>query len=230
MAEISHFFPLSIYKASLGLEPSYREQMIARIVEDAKKSGYDRAEQYAWTGDVSGFEFLHAREAFEPLFRAMAQHIEAYREAFQLKADVLDFYFTRSWATVSSTSQLINLHQHMQSHISAVYYLKTPQGAGNFVLEPFTRDNPNEFIPGLLHKENFLDKTITPSLLLSPGASITVEEDMLLLFPSKTRHGTEKSTSSEERISIAADIVAVLRESHGREYFLPPLDMWRKFG
>ena len=229
MAEISHYFPLSVYRASLGLEPSYREQLAALIVEDAAKSGYDRAAPSAWTGDVNGFEFLHTSPPFEPLFRAMSRHIEAYREAYQIRAGLLDFYFTRSWATVSSTSQLINLHQHMQSHISAVYYLKTPQGAGKFVLEPFTRDNPNEFIPGLLHKENFLDNTITPSLLLAPGAAIPVEDDTLLLFPSKTRHGTEKSAASEERISIAADILAVLRKSHGREYFLPPLERWRKF-
>lgn len=230
MADLSNFFPLTVYKTKLGLGESYREQLLEEVSKDYKINNTDhKNNKNSWTGDIFGFEFLHTRKIFENLFIEVSKHVEAYRQTLNISENIFDFYYTRSWATVTDDQQNIELHQHMQSHISAVYYLEVPKDGGEFILEPFTRENQNEFVPGLLRKQNFLDGIIEPSLFLSPGASVNVESDDILVFPSKTRHGTEKSNSQETRISIAADIVAVLKDSSSREYFFPPLNMWRKF-
>jgi len=230
MAELSHFFPLTVYKTKLGLEEPYRDDLLHSIKKDYENNdvGHKNSKN-TWTGDVNNFEYLHSRKLFETLFKKISTHIEEYSNSLNISDNMFDYYYTRSWATVAYQQQDIELHQHMQSHISAVYYLSVPINSGNLVLEPFTRENQNEFIPGLLRKKNFIDGLIEPSLYLSPGASIDVKTDDIIIFPSKTRHGTEKSKSEESRISIAADIVAVLKDSSSKEFFFPPLNMWRKF-
>jgi len=230
MAELSNFFPLTAYKAKLGLEESYRTQLIDDIIKDYESNKANlKSNETAWTGDVNGYEFLHSRKLFETLFTEISKHVEEYRQNLRVSENVFDFYYTRSWGTVTDNQQDIHFHQHMQSHVTVVYYLKVPQGSGDIILEPFGNYNQNEFIPGLIQKQSFRDGTIEPSLYLSPGASINVDTDDVLIFPSKTSHGTVKSKSQEKRISIAADIVAVLKDSSRRERFLPPLEMWRKF-
>ena len=230
MEELSHFFPLSVYKTKLGLGKSYREQLIHEVKNDFSSKNFDhKNNKNAWTGDLYGFEFLHERNLFEDLFRDISKYVEFYCRKLNISENIFDFYYTRSWATVAYEQQDIEMHQHMQSHISAVYYLNVPKDSGNLLLEPFRGDNQNEFIPGLLRSRNFRDGLIKTSLYLSPGASINVETDDIIIFPSKTRHGTEKSKCQESRMSISADIVAVLKDSGSREFFFPPLDKWQKF-
>lgn len=230
MGELSHFFPLSVYKATLGLDNAYRDALFERIMADVRSTGHDEGERYSWTGDVNGFEFLHRDEIFAELYRKIHAELLAYLDAMRVKKGLLDLYFTRSWAAVSTGRQEVNTHQHLQSHLSAVYYLRVPEGSGNLIFNPFARENQNEFIPGLLQKQNFELGVIAPSIALTPAITVEVEDDTLLIFPSKTRHGTERNQSGRARVSIASDIVAVLKNPHGHEFMLPPLEMWKRFG
>lgn len=230
MAEMTHFFPLTAYKAKLGLDESYR----ARLVEDVEKDYEDKSFDYksddtAWTGDVRGFEFLHLRDIYATLFTSISNHVRQYYDMMNVSEGVFDFYYTRTWATVTKDQQDIPPHQHKQSHITAVYYLKFPQDAGKLIFEPDGHNIQNESIPGLLSGQNIHSGLVRPSMLLSPAASIDIDTDDVVIFPSKTSHGTAKSKSQEKRISISADIVAVLKESSHREFFLPPIEKWKKF-
>jgi len=51
----------------------------------------------------------------------------------------------------------------------------------------------------------------------------------LLIFPSKTIHGTEQGKSNSERISISADIVFLAKDSSTLEHLVPPIENWKKF-
>ena len=51
----------------------------------------------------------------------------------------------------------------------------------------------------------------------------------ILIFPSKTMHSTSFNKTSEERISIAADVTLVAKDSTNSENLLPPIDTWDKF-
>ena len=230
MAELSHFFPLTAYKAKLGLKEPYRAQLIENIEKDYRDNNVDyENNDVAWTGDTKGFEFLHSRKLFQNLFRDISKQVEEYYKTLKVSENIFDFYYTRTWATVTHNQQDIPLHHHAQSHITVVYYLKHPKDSGELIIEPFWDHVQNEFIPGLLTKQNFENGVIEPSIYLSPGAGVKIDTDDILIFPSKTRHGTAKSKSQESRISISADIVAVLKDSSKREFFLPPLDKWKKF-
>jgi uncharacterized protein (TIGR02466 family) len=230
MAEMTHFFPLSAYKAKVGLDETYRAQLRENVENDYEDKKFDyKADDTAWTGDVRGFEFLHLRDIYEPLFRTISGHVREYYKILNVAGDVFDFYYTRTWATVTQTQQDIPAHRHKQSHITAVYYLNFPEEAGKLIFEPDWDHVQNESIPGLLSGQNVKNGLIQPSMFLSPAASIDIATDDVVIFPSKASHGTAKSNSREKRISISADIVAVLKESGEKEFFLPPLDKWKKF-
>ena len=51
----------------------------------------------------------------------------------------------------------------------------------------------------------------------------------LLIFPSKTIHGTEQGKSNSERILISKDIVFLAKDSSTLKHSVPPFESWRKF-
>ena len=59
--------------------------------------------------------------------------------------------------------------------------------------------------------------------------NIDPEEDDIIIFPSKTLHGTQKNIDNKERISISADISILARESKNLEHLTPPFSEWKKF-
>ena len=95
----------------------------------------------------------------------------------------------------------------------------------------FDTSKHNEFIPQLfdsrsLVKENIFKKR---DILNSSKVVFDTKEDDLLIFPSKTIHGTEQGKSNSERISISADIVFLAKDSSTLEHLVPPVENWKKF-
>ena len=54
-------------------------------------------------------------------------------------------------------------------------------------------------------------------------------EGYIILFPSKSLHGTVPSDSEDARISISSDITTMLRDSYGHETMMPYFSNWRRF-
>ncbi|PON13057.1 hypothetical protein C2W62_36370 [Candidatus Entotheonella serta] len=100
------------------------------------------------------------------------------------------------------------------------YYLKLPANSGNIVF--WDSANQNEFCP---HLFNYNEK---PNPLNARFTALTVEEGFMLIFPSKTRHSTEVSTSDKIRISISADISVTLKENHRKEFVMTDPSEWKK--
>ena len=59
-------------------------------------------------------------------------------------------------------------------------------------------------------------------------AIVNVEENDIVIFPSKTIHSTQPTNSNDERISISADIICVAKDSNLLEIGMPPLIQWTK--
>lgn len=66
------------------------------------------------------------------------------------------------------------------------------------------------------------------NILNSELVDLPVEEDDIVVFPSKTYHGTEPNNTPGTRISIAIDVVITLKDSGGVEYLMPLTEKWRK--
>jgi len=228
MPELVNFFPLSVYVQKMGIAENERERYAKIIEKDAATSEVlKKSQNSTWTGDVNGHGFLHKRKEFKKLFTAVTENIREYAAELGANADILDFYFTRSWGTVQNRKERVAFHSHMQSHISAVYYPRVPKDSGMLIFD--VNPNPNEFIPGLIREEHVKRNVLRPSPLLAQNMNIGVETDMLVLFPSKINHATQANETGQTRISIACDIVCMIKDPQGHEFFLPPPHKWRKF-
>ena len=228
MSKLFHMFPLSIYATKLEFSSEQRQKLTQMILDDAKsrETLVNKANK-TWTGDVNGFEILHDRQEFAFLFKEVSNHLRLYLDKLGVDHKLFDLYFTRSWGTIAKKGQNVSSHTHMQSHLSMVYYPCLPKNSGDLVFS--IKDNLSEFIPGLLSVENMEKGIVKGSDIFAPNMLFKAEEDLLLIFPSKIGHATEKSQSDDVRISISSDINCVVKDSSGIEFFLPPLKQWRTF-
>lgn len=112
-------------------------------------------------------------------------------------SDNLKLKIIRSWMVKSEPGCYGRKHNHPNSILSGVMYLKTSKGCGNLIL----------------HQE----KSLFGSIELSYGevnnvngttVSIPPKDGMLILFPSTTYHEVAKNLSEETRYSLSFDIWA----------------------
>ena len=103
-----------------------------------------------------------------------------------------EFYITQSWANRNPTGREHHIHNHPNSIISGVFYVKSKAETGAI----------------RFHKANEVNRTIHFSDIdfnnyNSPYADVYVENNDLILFPSTLSHSVNVNEDSEDRISIA---------------------------
>ena len=59
--------------------------------------------------------------------------------------------------------------------------------------------------------------------------NLDIEEDDIVIFPSKTMHGTESNVNNDVRISLSADISIISKDSANLEHLITPVENWKKF-
>ena len=226
--QVTHLFPLTLYKAKIGLSKDEREILIREVYSQEKQSKNleNKETNKAWTGDTQGFEFLFSNKKFTKLFNLIGEHTKEYTKTIGLNYNKVDFYYQRAWATISRKNEKIVAHSHLQSHITFAYYLKKEKEDGKLVFHNVKANN--EIAPGLfstLGSSNFVTPNYTNAALVRFPADV----DEVVIFPSKTLHSTLPNQTSNDRISIAADISVVAKNSENIETLLTPVDKWMKF-
>ena len=227
--KFTDLFALSVYRDCLGTEKSLRDRLAKIILQDEQRRPVPAEEETAWLGDTSGHEFLFDVPEFAPLFKKIAAAVRSYAAGLGIQSERLNFYFQRSWATVSREGQRIFEHAHLQSHISFAYYLQKPIDGGGIYFS--VAEHPNELAEGLFTLQKSDVGILTPAgnpramnrSYLEPG------EDEILIFPSKTLHSTAPNMTATPRISISADVVLTLKDSGGHESLMPPVERWKRF-
>ena len=230
MPEVMNFFPLTVYADRVEGHEAFREKYAPIIKSWVPES---RESEFAWTGDVNERGFLHLDESFSPLFDAFMPHLKGYLETLEIKVENLELFCQRSWAVVTRKEQKVAMHSHAQSHISLVYYLQKPEASGGI---RFTMKGcPNELAPNLFEACMGLEEEGEGTAFLQQWTpfnanhiDVDTEEGQMLIFPSKALHGTIQSESEEERISISADIVLMLKRDNNFEFLMPAFSNWRR--
>ena len=137
------------------------------------------------------------------------------------------FFYQRSWATITKTKERIHPHSHDQSNICFAYYLLKPQNSGDirFISEP-----QNEIAKGLFNKEK-LDLGLLKNVNKrnTPNIDLNIEEDDIVIFPSKTKHATIPNLNEYPRISISSDVTIMLTNSSGHERLMSHFNNWQQF-
>ena len=228
--KVKQIFSLLIYKAKIGLTEKERNILIKEVYDQNSKSKNPsfKKKESAWTGDTQGFEFLYSNKKFEKLFDLISLKVKKYTEIIGLNNDKLDCYYQRAWATITKNKERIALHKHQQSHITFAYYLKKNKNDGT--LNFWNEAAQNDLIPGLFKNVHLIKKNIFKTNIHNANfINFWPEVDEIYIFPSKSWHSTSQNETTEERISISADISLVAKDSGNMEFTLTPINKWTKF-
>ena len=227
-AEVFDFFPLTVFKDRITISQKEKNEIIHFILNTEKKTkDIKKRIGDAWLGDTRGQEYLFKNSIMRNLANLVSEKIKLYTEMLSLDNEKLSFYYQRSWATITKTKERIQPHSHDQSNISFAYYLLKSKNSGNirFIAEP-----QNEIAKGLFHKEK-LDLGLLKSVTKrnTPNIDLNVEEDNIIIFPSKIKHATTPNITESSRISISGDVIIMLKDSFGHERLMPHFDNWQEF-
>jgi len=138
---------------------------------------------------------LHEHTFIKHLFEFIC--ISASQTLLDMKVDLSKYKvcITDMWANVNTPGSYNKSHQHNNSFISGVYYLKVPNNSGNIFFE----DTRNLWC--LLQASYTENDTFN---------SMEVEykpiEGMLILFPSYLSHRVDINNSDEDRISVSFNV------------------------
>jgi len=221
-----NLFPLTVFQDNISIDEKQRNLLINEITK--MQSIQDDQSSYAWTGDTKGHEFLFENKLFKDLAKKISSSVIKYLQILEINTNLLDIYYQRSWATFTKSEQNINFHTHSQSNISFAYYLLKPKDSGGIIFR--SNELQNE-----IAKNIFTSSKLEKSLINKPNAYnsdrsvFDLEQDSIIIFPSKTLHATMPNKSDQVRISISGDITIMLKDSKGFEHLMPNFNNWTKF-
>ncbi len=225
--KIYNLFPLTVMQGSIIIDEEERNILVSAIEKMLKENSQQKPSDYAWTGDSKGFEFLFSNSLFKNLSNNISSLILQYLNALDINTDLLDIFYQRSWATYTKDKQRINFHTHSQSNISFAYYLLKPPDSGGIIFRSSELQNE-------IAKNIFTNSKLEKSLIKkanpynSDRSMFDLEQDSIIIFPSKTAHATAPNNSGLPRISISGDISIMLKNSSGFEHLMPNFKNWTK--
>lgn len=226
--KVFDFFPLSVFKDKIILKSDEKKIINDFIFSTEKDSDHtNKRKQDAWLGDTKGQEFLFKNSNFKNLAKLIGDKIKTYTTILNIDNEQINFFYQRSWATITRTEERIHQHSHDQSNISFAYYPLKPAKSGNikFFVQP-----QNEIAAGLFHYEKLkLGLLKEVNVRNAPSIDLHVEEDDIVIFPSKTKHATTPNKTKNPRISISGDITIMLKDSFGHERLMPHYNNWQSF-
>ena len=224
--KIHNIFPLTIVHDKIEINEEERHKLVDNIFASQNNSNPNHNPENAWTGDVHGFEFLLSQPDFSNIASLISGKVFEYLKVLSINTETIDLYFQRSWATITDKEQKITFHTHSQSNISFAYYLLKPVNSGGIV---FKSNDPANAISKNIFIRDKLDKGLLETNPYNANeAMFDTEQDSILIFPSKSSHGTMPNKSGQKRISISGDISLMLKDSKGFEHLMPNYKYWQK--
>lgn len=186
-------FPTYIFETSLNIDTG-------KIISFINRINYDFNDNRSIRNGIQSGKIIHENEE---IFNELNVSIHTFLNKSindilipikENSADKLKYKTTEMWINITNPKGYNIEHNHPNSFMSGVFYLKVPSNSGNIV---FRDPRP---IP---------DWNGDSSLFyaLNCNSFIIPKENMLLLFPSWLYHRVETNNSDERRISISFNII-----------------------
>lgn len=135
---------------------------------------------------------LHQRDAFRDFTKIIHKNVLEVAEFLQWDLEQFSLNITTCWAIINGKLASNSVHNHPNSILSGVYYLKTPENCGGIY---FTDPRP---------AAQMLVPPVTEfNLFTFPKVSYKPREGTMILFPSWLLHGVEMNMSEEMRICLS---------------------------
>lgn len=122
------------------------------------------------------------------------QHVLNFSKEYGVKKEIQDLDCHDFWFNVAMPGNYQELHQHSNSHFSAVYYVSAAPGAGDITFKSAEHFTDMYNLP-------IDDKDLTQASC--KACSYTPINSTLLIFRSNIMHEVRKNLSNSDRISIS---------------------------
>jgi len=179
MYTVEHLFPIPLYRTKLEYTISDEEFNHLKELKYFRRSGFNLSSENTRVLDNQILSSL--KSELEKHLNILAKEVLNYTN---------DFFITNSWININPPGTFHKSHNHVNSILSGVYYIRIPDNSP-----------PVSF-----------SKPVRPELLLEPVEwnsynssdwKINVLEGELLIFPSNLQHEVLPNHSMNDRVSLA---------------------------
>lgn len=134
---------------------------------------------------------FYSEGSFQPFLQYILGNFQNMTQCYKSKIQLLNM-----WININKRGDYNAEHDHPESDLSAVLWVKTPPNCGVLVFP-----SPRTFTQHKLI--DVLDEEIAEQTKCKHIAFFPPEEGKMIVFPSDMRHHVEMNCSDEDRISIA---------------------------
>jgi uncharacterized protein (TIGR02466 family) len=186
---IDHIFGKVIYSGYIDIDT---EAVIAKLGIPRRSTKQRKIKDYP----VSPKETLYVLE--RPEFKLLKE--EVLKKIYEYTRDVMkwscDFEITTSWFNENEPGDSSHSHCHTNALISGVLYLRANPDSGNITFTDWSYKQIKP-VPTEYYIHNTQNWTYAP------------ENKMILMFPSDLWHEVEENKSTENRYSLAFNVMPV---------------------
>lgn len=187
------WFPTPIWHFDIPNHEQLNKKLLQAIYVEKQKDN----QGVSWSNGIGWHskDYLHQRPEFQDIAQIIVTNaLESGEEiGFDLKRFTM--ILGNCWAVVNPKFAFNFVHNHPNSVLSGVYYVKAAENCGGIFFKD-SRDVAHMFMPALTE--------LTPWTLQKITYKAT--EGKMIIFPSWLNHGVEPNLSDEERVCISFNI------------------------
>lgn len=194
---IQAWFPTLIFKESLEDFKQHNQYLASKA--QLLKTQFESTVNTNWACDT--FNTLNTYypaqdndQIVNSFIAVCKQHVLNFSKEFGVRKELADLECHDFWFNVAAPGNYQELHQHSNSHFSAVYYVSAEKGAGDITFKSA------EHFTDMYNLPIDDDKLTAASYKACSYAPIN---STLLIFKSNLLHGVNKNLSGADRISIS---------------------------
>jgi uncharacterized protein (TIGR02466 family) len=191
--ERQDWFPTSIWHFDLIEHQLLNQKLAQAIYAEQKKDrqGVNWSNSLGWHSAAN----LHLKTELQEIARLARENALIVGEEIGWDLKNFTMEITSCWAVVNGKFASNFVHNHPNSVLSAVYYVKAAENCGGIFFRD-ARDVAHMFVPTIAELSPWTLQKVT----------YAATEGRMIIFPSWLNHGVETNLSEEERICISFNI------------------------
>ena len=187
------YFPTVIRECHIEKAGELKKQIMVGV-ENTKKTVPNMLPD-SWSCDLyttmgSSIELLDQKE-FAPLRDVIMEEINEFALDLNLDIDRFPLRITDCWLNIYGEGHAQDVHNHANSVISGIYYVKAPEGSGALMVR-----SPNA-------ESMFQPPVVAQDSLNMTNINIRPKEGLMILFRSFVMHAVKPNRIKDDLISIA---------------------------
>ena len=196
-SEMNLFFPTAIRTVDIADYKKLNEGILKGI--DKIRKSEPNTIPASWSCDlyttIGAPHTLLQHKEFEPLGKLIIQEANNFARELALDTNRHPLKFTECWVNIYGEGHAQEMHQHANSVISGIYYVKAPEGSGDLLFHSPYHDT---MLNPPLERPNGLNNHIV---------SFKPREGAMVFFRSFVKHSVKPTKGDAERISIAFNLL-----------------------